>query len=68
MHILSKTDVIKLRQTGNFSKNQDHLHVITAIVQTNEEAQAYVHDLDPSVTVQILDDLHTVLPLGKLCE
>ena len=37
-------------------------------VQTNEEAQAYVHDLDLFVTVQILDDTLAVLSLGKLCE
>ena len=37
-------------------------------VQTNEEAQAYVHDLDLFVTVQILDDTPAVLSLGKLCE
>ena len=37
-------------------------------VQTNEEAQVYVHDLDIFVTVQILDDTLAVLSFGKLCE
>ena len=35
-------------------------------VQTNEEAQVYVHDLDLFVTVQILDDTLAVLSPGKL--
>ena len=44
--------------------------VVTASgeVQTNEEAQVYVHDLDLFVTVQLLDDTLAVLSLGKLCE
>ena len=37
-------------------------------VQTNEEAQVYVPDLDLFVKVQILDDMPAVLSLGKLCE
>ena len=34
-------------------------------VQTNEEAQVYVHDLDLFVTVQILDDTPAVPSLGE---
>ena len=37
-------------------------------VQTSEEAQVHVHDLELFVTVQILDDTRAVLSLGKLCE
>ena len=37
-------------------------------VQTNEEVQVFVHDLDLFVTVQILDDTSAVLSLGRLCE
>ena len=37
-------------------------------VQTNEEARAYVHDLDLFVTVPLLDDTPAVSSLGKLCE
>ena len=37
-------------------------------VQTNEEAQVYVHDVDVIVTVQLLDDTRAVLSLGKLCD
>ena len=37
-------------------------------MQTNEEAQVSVHDPDLFVTVQLLDDSHTVPSLGKLCE
>ena len=56
------------RVRGRF--RQDPTTVVTANgeVQTNEEAQVYVHDLDLFVTVQILDDTFAVLSLGKLCE
>ena len=37
-------------------------------VQTSEEVQVYVRDLELFVTVQILDDTPAVLLLGKLCE
>lgn len=44
--------------------------VITANgeVQTSEEAQVDVHDLELFVTMQILEDMPAVLSLGKLCE
>ena len=44
--------------------------VVTASgeVQTKEEAQIYVHDLDLFVTVQLLEETPAVLSLGKLCE
>ena len=37
-------------------------------VQTNEEAQVYVHDLHLFVTVQLLEDTPAVLSLGTLCK
>ena len=37
-------------------------------VQTSEEAQVYVHDVDLFVTVQLLEDTPAVLSQGKLCE
>ena len=37
-------------------------------VQTNEEGKVYVHDFDPFVTVQILEETPADLSLGKLCE
>ena len=37
-------------------------------VQTNEEAQVYVHDLNLFVTVQLLEEKPPVVSLGKLCE
>ena len=36
-------------------------------VQTNEEAQVYVYDLDLFVTMQLLDETPAVLSLGELC-
>ena len=57
-----------VRIRGRF--RQDPTMVVTANgeVQTNEEAQVYVHDLDLFVTVQILDDTLAFRSLGKLCE
>ena len=62
MHMLSRKDsrsdkMETLRRSRNATK-----------VQTNEEAQVHVHDLDLFVTVQILDDTPAVLSLGKRCE
>ena len=37
-------------------------------VQTNEEAQVYVQDLNLFVTVQFLQETPAVVSLGKLCE
>ena len=37
-------------------------------VQTNEEAQVCVHDLHIFVTVQLLEDIFSVLSLGKVCK
>ena len=37
-------------------------------VQTNQEAQVYVHDLPIFVTVQLLEDTLAVLSFGKLCK
>ena len=37
-------------------------------VHTHEEAQAFVHDLDLFVTVQLLEETPAALSLGKLCE
>ena len=50
-------------------RSRSHRTVVTANgeVQTNEEAQVYVHDLHIFVTVQLLEDTLAVLSLGKLC-
>ena len=78
MHTLSKKG-FELTRNGYPSKVQDPLppppsslpkNVVAANgeVQTNAEAQVYVHDLDLFVTLQILDDRPAVLSLGKLFE
>ena len=66
MHMLSKK-VLSPDEMGDSAEIQS---VVTGNddVQTNEEAQVYVHDLDLSVTVQILDDTPAVVPIGKFCE
>ena len=56
------------RVRGRF--RQDPTTVVTANgeVQTKEEAQVYVHDIDLFVTVQIVVDTPAVLSFCKLCE
>ena len=49
------------------SRNPATVVTANGEVQTNEEAQVYVHDLDLFVTVSLLDETPTVLSLGKLC-
>ena len=69
MHMLSKKDLSSdEKETLWRSRNPTTVVTASGEVQTNEEAQVYVHDLDLFVTVQILDDTPAVLPLGKLCE
>ena len=50
-------------------KGQNPTTLVTANgeVQTNEEAQVYVRDLDLFVTVQLLEETIEILSLGKLC-
>ena len=69
MHMLSKKD-LSLEELETLRRSRTPTTVVTAKgeVQTNEEAQVYVHDLDLFVMVQILDDTSAVLSLGKLCE
>ena len=51
-------------------KIQEPILVLTANgeMQTNEEAQVYVHDLNLFVTVQLLEETLAVQSLEKLCE
>ena len=58
---LSSEEIETLRS----SRNPTVVVTANGEVQTNEEAQVYVHDLDLFVTVQILDDTPAVLSLGK---
>ena len=69
MHMLSTMDLISA-DMDTLRRSRIPTTVVTANgeVQTNEEAQVYVHDLDLFVMVQLLDDTPTVLSLRKLCE
>ena len=69
MHMLSKKD-LSSDEMDTLRRSRILSTVVTASeeVQTNKEAQVYVHDLDLFVTVQILDDTLPVLSLGKLCD
>ena len=57
----------RVLKTLRTSSNPTRVVTANGEVQTNEEAQVHVHDLDLFVTVQILDDTPAVLSLGKLC-
>ena len=47
------------------SKNSTVVLTSNGEVQTHEEAQVYVHDLDLFVTVQLLEETPAVLSLWK---
>ena len=66
MHMLSKK-VLSSDETETLRRSRNPTTLVTANgeVQTNEEAQVYVHDLDLFVTVQILDDTPAFLSLGN---
>ena len=57
MHMLSKKD-LSSDETDTLRRSRTPSTVVTANgeVQTNEEAQVYVYDLDLFVTVQLLDE------------
>ena len=57
MHMLPKKDL-----------SSDEMDTANGEVQTNKEAQVYVHDFDLFVTLQLLGNTPAVLPLGKLCD
>ena len=56
---------------GTLKRSRTPTEVLTANgeVQTHEEAQVFVHDLNQFVTVQLLEETSApaVLSLGKLC-
>ena len=62
MHILSKKD-LRSGELETLKRSRTPITVVTAngAVQTNEEAQVYVHDLHISVAVQLLEDSPAVL-------
>ena len=69
VHMLSKKD-LRSDEMDTFRRSRNPTTVVTANggeVQTNEEAQVYVHDLDLFVTVQLLEETPTVLSLGLFC-
>ena len=68
MHMLSKKD-LSSDEMDTLRRSRTPSTVVTASweVQTNEEAQVYVYDLDLFVTVQVLDETTAVLSFGKLC-
>ena len=69
MHTLSKQDESSDEmETLRRSTNATTVVAANGEVQTSEEAPENVHDLDLFVTVQILNDVPAVLPLGELCE
>ena len=68
MHMPSKKDWSS-GELDTLKRSRAHMTAVTANgeVQTNEEAQMYVHDLHVVVTVQLLGDTPAVMSLGNLC-
>ena len=68
MHMLSKKD-LSSDEMDLLRRSRNRTTVVTANgeVQTNEEAQVYVQDLDLFCTVQLLEETPAVLSLGQLC-
>ena len=68
MHMLSNKD-LSSDEMDTLRRSRNPTTVVTANgeVETNEEAQVFVHDLDLLVTVQLLGETPAVLSLGKLC-
>ena len=67
-HMLSQKDLSSDElETLRRSRNPTVVVTANGEVQTNEEAQVYVHDLGLFVTVYLLDDTPAVLSLGELC-
>ena len=66
--MLSKKDVSS-DEMDTLRRSRNPTTVVTANgeVQTNQEAQVYVPDLDLFVTVQLLEETPPVLSLAKLC-
>ena len=66
--MLSKKD-LSSDEMDTLRRSRNPTTVVTANgeVQTNEEAQVYVHDLDLFVSVQLLDETPAILLLHKLC-
>ena len=69
MHMLCKKD-LSSDEMDTLRRSRNPTTVVTANgeVQTNEDAQVYVHDLDLFVAVQLLEDTPAVLSLGSLFE
>ena len=69
MHMLSKKDSSS-DELDTLTRSTNITTVMTAKgeVQTNEEAQVYVQDLDLFVSVQLPEDTPAVLSLGEHCE
>ena len=69
VHMLNKNDWSSDElDTHRKSKNPTTVVTANGEVQTNEEAQVKVYDMDLFVTVQLLEDTLAVPTLGKLCE
>ena len=68
MHMLNKKDPSSDEMDAlRRSRTLTTVVIANGEVQTNEEAQVYVQDLDLFVTVQLLTETPALPALGKLC-
>ena len=64
MHVLSKKGLSLAEMDTQKSRNPTTVVTANVYVQTNEEAQVCVHDIDLFVTVQLLEDTPALQSLG----
>ena len=69
MHMMSKKE-LSSEEMGTVKRSSNPAVVLTANgeVQTHDEAQVFVHNLNQLVTVQLLEETLPVLSLGKPCK
>ena len=69
MHMISKKNLNSVElETVTTSRRPTTVKTANGEVQTNEEATVYVKELVIFLTMKVLEDAATFLPLGKLCD
>ena len=67
MHMISKKH-LNSAEMDTLTKSCSPTIVVTANVQTHEEATVYVKESDMFLTMKVLEDTPAILSLGKLCD
>ena len=69
MHMISKKELNSAElETLTTSKSPTKVIKANGEVQTHEEANVYVKELDIFLTMKVIENTPAVLSLGKLCD